>query len=103
MIPQIDIPPIALALRITVEVFRVLSQDQNKLSAITLIDYFNKTELIPMTISQLLDLFQIFSPVNIQSLELLKVNRKGMHQSEEELHVSENRLMLRTYQLLDFI
>lgn len=38
---DVGIPVIALALRLTVELFRVLSQDQNKLTCVTLIDYVN--------------------------------------------------------------
>jgi len=67
------VPMIALALRLTVEVFRVLSQDQNKLTAITLLDYVNQTELIPLTVSQIMDLFEIFGIQNIESQTLKQI------------------------------
>ena len=58
---------IALALRITVEVFRVLSQDTEKLTAKTLLDYYNAKELVPFTVSQLMEIFEIFNIDNIKS------------------------------------
>ena len=58
---------IALALRITVEVFRVLTQDTEKLTAKTLLDYYNATELVPFTVSQLMEIFEIFNIDNIKS------------------------------------
>lgn len=56
---------IALGLRITVEMFRVMSQDTQTITPKTLIDYFNATELNPFTISQLMDLFEIYGTENI--------------------------------------
>ena len=45
------VPPVALALRFTVEIFRILSGDKPKLTVSTLIDYVNVAELCPLTIS----------------------------------------------------
>ena len=45
------IPPVAMALRLCVEIFRVVSGDQGKLSALTIIQYVNQTELMPLTVS----------------------------------------------------
>jgi len=65
-IHPIEIPTVALALRITVEIFRVLTQDNEMLTAKTIIDYFNSTELMPLTICQTLDIFEIFTYANIK-------------------------------------
>ena len=62
-----QVPPVALALRLTVEMFRVLSQDKGKVTVITMVDYVNSTELFPLTIAQLLDLFDMYGPQNIEN------------------------------------
>ena len=53
------LPTFVLALRLCVEIYRVLSQDELKLSIHTLISYVNTTILFPITITQLLELFEI--------------------------------------------
>ena len=40
------IPVRVLALRLTVEIFRVLTRDSKKLTPYSLIDYYNATELL---------------------------------------------------------
>ena len=67
------IPSIALALRVTVEIFRVLSQDGEQMTAKSLLDYFNRTELAPFTIGQLFDLFEIHNIDNLLSEEVEKL------------------------------
>jgi len=66
----------------------VLSQDNEKLTAKTIIDYFNSTELVPLSVSQIMSIFDIFKEENILSGEL---NKKGPSNQ------------LRTYDLLSFI
>lgn len=61
---------VALAMRITVEIFRVLSQDSEKISAKTLINYYNQTELIPYSINSLMELFEIYSSDNLVDHDL---------------------------------
>jgi hypothetical protein len=115
---QHEIPTIALALRITVEIFRVLSQDEEMVTARTIINYFNQTELVPYTISQLMDLFEIYDSDNLQSLEILRMSnltkaspallllcsggstRRGCVTNKEMI---DKALMLRSYTLLEFI
>jgi hypothetical protein len=79
-----------MALRLCVEIFRVLSGDQGKLSALTIIQYVNQTELMPLTVSQLMELFDIYQPHNLEDPEITKQSK--------ELY-----LLFRTYELLDFI
>jgi len=45
------LPTFVLALRLCVEIYRVLSQDELKLSIHTLISYVNTTILFPITIT----------------------------------------------------
>lgn len=52
-----QLPHSIVALRITVEIFRVLGSDTPRVSINTLVDYVNKVELFPLSISQLLQLF----------------------------------------------
>lgn len=54
-----------MALRISVEIFRVLSQDEEVMTARTILNYFNQTELIQYTISQLMDLLEIYDSDNL--------------------------------------
>ena len=61
-----QVPPVALALRFTVEIFRVLSGDNRKLTVSTLIDYVNNAELFPLTISQLMDVFEMYESHNLE-------------------------------------
>ena len=61
------VPTIGLALRLTVEVYRVLSGDQATLTAGNLLDYMNKTQLFPMSVQQLMDLFDIYDFGNLQN------------------------------------
>ena len=61
-----QVPPVALALRFTVEIFRVLSGDNRKLTVSTLIDYVNNAELFPLTISQLMDIFEMYESYNLE-------------------------------------
>jgi hypothetical protein len=106
-IHPIEIPMVALALRITVEIFRVLSQDGEMLTAKTIIDYFNATELMPLTICQTLDIFEIFTAENIRQEEAFQLpsNKKAKESSKpiNEKDQSNLRLMMRTYNLLDFV
>ena len=46
---NIDIPVTVLALRVTIELFRVLCGDTRRLSINTLIKYVNKVENFPLT------------------------------------------------------
>jgi hypothetical protein len=59
-----------IALRVAIEIFRIISIDTAQISINTLIDYVNKVELFPLSMSQMLELFGILSkhthePVNI--------------------------------------
>ena len=52
-----SIPIVALALRTSIEIFRVLSFDEELLTPSSLIDYVNQTEYFPLSVAQSLDLF----------------------------------------------
>lgn len=55
------IPSIILSLAVSVEVYRVLSGDSEKLSITTLLNYVNRVESSRLSVTQLLDLFEIVS------------------------------------------
>jgi hypothetical protein len=52
---------------LTVEIYRVLSQDEDILGAKSILHYFNSVELMPLTISQILLLFEVVDDHNYQS------------------------------------
>ena len=56
--------------------------------------------MFPLTVSQLLDLFEVYEPINLESKYLKGIERKikGLPPLQDERH-----LMLRSYELLDFI
>lgn len=58
-----------------------------------------------MTISQLMDLFEIYSLENIQSRDLKSLERQKDKQARKKANDEDPdaHLMLRTYELLDFI
>lgn len=58
-----------------------------------------------MTISQLMDLFEIYSLENIQSRDLKSLERQKDKQARKKANEGDPdaHLMLRTYELLDFI
>ena len=58
-----------------------------------------------MTISQLMDLFEIYSLENIQSRDLKSLERQKDKQARKNANDEDPdaHLMLRTYELLDFI
>lgn len=88
-------------------------------NAKTIINYFNQTELVPYTISQLMDLFEIYDSDNLKSLDILKMsnlskaspalmllcsggasNKRGNITNKEMI---DKALMLRSYTLLEFV
>lgn len=94
---NIDIPVTVLALRVTIELFRVLCGDTRRLSINTLIKYVNKVENFPLTFPQLLQVLcmfteQTFQPYDLQNYRNPKAAARG-----------DDHLKLRTYELLDFI
>ena len=91
-------PIVASALRVTVEVFRVVSGDQNKLNIISLLEYMNKTEHLSLTVGQMLELFQITSRFNLEHPVMQKMKKKQKLQQKSE--VDTQYKALRTYDLL---
>ena len=61
----------------------------------TIVDYVNSTELFPLTIAQLLDLFDMYGQHNLESPKT-----SGKHVAGDS---SEANRYLRTYELLSFV
>jgi hypothetical protein len=81
---------VALSLRITVEMFRVLSQDGEKLSAKSLLNYYNSTELIPYSINQLMELFEIYTNDNLENLDFKALEAVLQEQSKSAMLCAGN-------------
>ena len=88
--------------------FRVLSQDKGKVTVATMVDYVNSTELFPLTVAQLLDLFDMYGSHNLESSKPKKVRRNTVaiisskNSAVDSNSNDENRYM-RTYELLSFV
>lgn len=77
----------------------MLSQDSSKITPKTLIEYYNSTELIPLTITQLMDLFDIYQPSQLDEPQ----RKRSQRAEDDHINLSLMRLALRTYDLIDFI
>lgn len=93
----VDIPVAVLALRVTIELFRVLCGDTQRLSINTLIRYVNKVENFPLTFPQLLQVLELTTEQTFQPYDLANYRKQNAAPR------GEDHLKLRTYQLLDFI
>lgn len=98
----------------------MLSQDEEVITVRTIIAYFNQTEMIPYTISQLMDLLEIYDSDNLQSLEILRMSTLNKKKASPALlllcagasarrggvtnkEMIDKALMLRSYSMLEFI
>ena len=82
------IPICALALRLTVEIFRVVSGDQDEVTLHSLINYVNTHELFPLSISQFLYVFDL-------------VTIKSCRSSINDIKTKNQ--MTKSYNLIEFI
>lgn len=103
-----QMPSVALALRVTVDIFRVLSKDQSTLSINSLIGYLNRSEHYPLSMSQTLDLFQVTEARNIDQAKnvipsVLAKARRDKASMRRGIADDRSHLELRTYDLLGFI
>lgn len=99
-----QLPTVALALRLTVDLFRVLSSDQKHLSINNLVTYMNNTELCPLTLTQVLVLFEIYGKQNLESAKTRSyiTSKRKDHDCPDQQEALAH-LKLRSYNLLDFI
>ena len=84
-----QVPHCILALRVTLEMFRVLSGDTARVSINTLINYVNTVELLPLTFASVLTVFGITTERNFEERDMKKLKKENM--------------TLRTYFLMDFL
>ena len=59
-----------VALRVTIELFRILSGETSKISINTLIGYANRVELMPLSFPQMLHALGIMTPDNFAERNL---------------------------------
>ena len=94
-IKKVQLPIQIVALRITIELFRILSGETQRVSISTILGYANRAELMPLSFPQLLHAFKITSECNF-----IERNLKDLDKECKELRTYHFQEFLKAFQPL---